>query len=382
MKWISMCMRKVRGNGHFILHCRWIGDLYCPRPFRWERPPHLYPLPQRGARKDNEPRKAMKRKRVSVLLAILFVSLLQLAEAQQPGNVPRIGYLTNQGRESPNAEAFRQGLKDLGYAEGQNIVIELRSGEGNNVRLPGLAAELVRLKVDIIFATGGEAGRAAKKATSAIPIIFVGSTDPVASELVASLARPGGNVTGFSNGAPGLYGKRLEIIKETLPRLSRVGVLWNPAYPSGLVLKETRSAGQELGVQVQSLEVRSSNDIDRAFEAATKAQAGALVVAQQAPINNNPKQIVMLAAKRRLPAIYSDTPWIYDGGLMSYGPSIPDSYRRAAVYVDKILKGTKPADLPVEQPIKFELMINLKTAKALGLTIPQVVLMRAEKVTK
>jgi putative ABC transport system substrate-binding protein len=325
----------------------------------------------------------MKRKRVSVLLGILFVSLLQLAEAQQPGKVPRMGYLASgTSRASPNAEALRQGLRDLGYVEEQNIAIEYRSSEGNTDRLSGLASELVRLKVDIIFAAGGEAGRAAKKATSAIPIIFVGSPDPVASRLVASLARPGGNVTGFSNGAPGLYGKRLEIIKETLPKLARVGVLLNPAYPSGLVLKETRSAGQELGVQVQSLEVRSSNDIDRAFEAATKAQAGALVVAQQAPINTNPKRIVELAAKRRLPAIYADTPWIHDGGLMSYGPSMPDLYRRSAVYLDKILKGTKPADLPVEQPIKFEMMINLKTAKALGLTIPQVVLMRAEKVTK
>jgi ABC-type uncharacterized transport system substrate-binding protein len=325
----------------------------------------------------------MKRKRVSVLLAILFVSLLQLAEAQQPGKVPRMGYLASgASRASPNAEALRQGLRDLAYVEGQNLAIEYRGAEGNTDRLPGLAAELVRLKVDIIFAAGGDAGRAAKKATSAIPIIFVGSPDPVANGLVASLARPGGNITGFSNGAPGLYGKRLEFLKETIPKLARVGVLWNPAYPSALVLKETRAAGQELGVQVQSLEVRSPNDIDRAFEAATKAQPGALVVAQQAPINFNPKRIVELAAKGRLPAIYADTSWIHDGGLMSYGPSSPDLYRRSAVYVDKILKGTKPADLPVEQPVKYELMINLKTAKTLGLTIPPGVLMRAEKVIK
>jgi putative ABC transport system substrate-binding protein len=326
----------------------------------------------------------MKRKRVSVLVAILFVSLLQLAEAQQPGKVHRIGYLTSAraGRASPNAEAWRQGLRDLGYIEGQNITIEYRSSEGYTDRLPGLAAELVRLKVDIIFAVGGEAGRRAKNATSTIPIIFVGTPDPIASGLVTSLARPGNNVTGFSNGAPGLYGKRLEFLKETVPKLARVGVLWNPAYPSGLVLKETRTAGQELGVQVQSLEVQSSNDIDSAFAAANKAQAGALLVAQQAPINTDPKRIVELAAKRRLPAIYADTDWINASGLMSYGPSMPDLHRRAAIYVDKILKGTKPADLPVEQPIKFELMINLKTAKALGLTIPQVVLMRAEKVIK
>ena len=315
-----------------------------------------------------------------VALVLAFALCGAVAHAQQPKKVPLIGYLSNAVRASPNAEALRQGLRDLGYVEGQNIAIEYRSSEGNIDRLPALAAELVGLKVDIIFA-GGATGRAAKKATSAIPIIFVGNPDPVATGLVASLARPGGNVTGFSIGAPGLDGKRLEIIKETVPRLTRVGLLWNPAY-SSVLIKEIRSVGQELGVQVQSLEVRSPNDIDRAFEAATKAQVGALVVAQQAPINNNQKRIVELAAKRRLPAIYSDTPWIHVGGLMSYGPSSADLYRRAAVYVDKILKGTKPADLPVQQPVKYELMINLKTAKALGLTIPPVVLMRAEKVIK
>ena len=326
----------------------------------------------------------MSKKIAVTFLVIIVLGFIQLVEAQQPRKVPLMGYLTTdtRGRASPNAEALRQGLRDLGYIEGQNIAIEYRSSEGNYDRHPALAAELVRLKVDIIFAAGAPAGRAAKNATSSIPIIFVGSTNPVATGLVASLARPGGNITGFSAGAPGLYGKRLELLKETLPRLTRVGVLWNPAYPSGLVLKETRTAGQELGVQVQSLEVRSANDIDSAFAAATKAQAGALVVAQQSPMTTNQKQIVELAAKRRLPAIYPDTDSIHAGGLMSYGPSSTDLYRRAAVYVDKILKGTKPADLPVEQPIKFELMINLKTAKALGLTIPPGVLMRAEKVIK
>jgi putative tryptophan/tyrosine transport system substrate-binding protein len=336
------------------------------------------------ARKDDEPRKAMKRTRVSVLVAILFVSLLHLAEAQQPKKVPLMGYLTTRtGRDSSNAEALRQGLRDLGYVEEQNIAIEYRSSEGNTDRLPGLAAELVRLKVDIIFTASATAGRAAKNATSSIPIVFVGSVDPVADGLVASLARPGGNVTGFSIGAPGLYGKRLEIIKETLPGLSRVGVLRNPTIPAtSFITKEIRTAGQELGVQVQSLEVRTPNDIDSAFAAATKAQVGALIVAQQSPMISNQKHIVELAAKRRLPAIYTQMDWIHAGGLMSYGPSMPDLHRRAATYVDKILKGTKPADLPVEQPIKIELMINLKTAKALGLTIPQVVLMRAEKVIK
>jgi len=326
----------------------------------------------------------MSRNIAIALITIMLLGSTQLADAQQPKKVPRIGYLaTRSDRASPNAEALRQGLRVLSYVEGQNIAIEYRSAEGNLDRLPTLAAELVRLKVDIIFTAGGEAGRAAKKATSAMPIIFVGAVDPVAVGMVDSLAWPGGNITGFSTGAPGLYGKRLEIIKETIPRLSRVGLLLNPANPNAdVVLKEIRSAGLDLGVQVQSLEVQSPNDIDRAFEAATKAQAGALVVAQQPPITINPNRIAELAAKRRLPAIYADTDWIDAGGLMSYGPDSADIYRRAAVYVDKILKGTKPADLPVEQPVKYELLINLKTAETLGLTIPPVVLMRAEKVIK
>jgi putative ABC transport system substrate-binding protein len=319
-----------------------------------------------------------------VTLIIAFAIGGAVARAQQPKKVPLMGYLAaDTGRGSPNAEALRQGLKELSYVEGQNITIEFRSAEGNADRLPALAAELVRRKVDIILAAGGTPARAVKKATSMIPIIFVGSTDPVGNGLVASLARPGGNVTGFSAGAPGLYGKRLEILKETLPRLTRVGVLWNPGSGFGdVTLKEISSVGQELGVQVQSLEVRSPNDIDSAFAAAIKAQAGALVVGQQNPITTNPKRIVELAAKRGLPAIYSDTPWIPLGGLMSYGPSYTDLYRRAAIYVDKILNGRHPSDLPVEQPMKYELMINLKTAKALGLTIPPVVLMRAERVVK
>jgi putative ABC transport system substrate-binding protein len=325
--------------------------------------------------------KKMNRRTAMRRLASFFLTIDSLAEAQQPKKVPRIGHLAGgSDRGSSNADALRQGLRDLGYVEGQNIAIEYRSAEGNNDRLPGLAEELVRLKVDIIFAASGPPAAAAKKATSAIPIIFVASPDPVASGLVASLARPGGNVTGFSIGAPGLYGKRLQILKETLPRLSRFGLLLNPTNPSAAItLKETRTAAQELGVQVQSLEMQSSNDIDSAFAAATKAQVGALVVTQQPPISINQKRIVELAAKWRLPAIYADTRF---GGLMSYGPSIPDLHQRAADYVDKILKGTKPADLPVQQPVKYELMINLKTAKALGLTIPPGVLMRAEKVIK
>jgi putative ABC transport system substrate-binding protein len=337
----------------------------------------------RWFRSDNPKSKIQNPKWVG-LFAIAFVFGGAVAEAQQPGKIPLLGYLGGSAvRTSPNTEALRQGLRDLAYVEGRNIAIEYRSVEGNMDRLPGLAAELVRRKVDIIFAAGGTQATAAKKATSAIPIIFVGSPDPVATGLVASLARPGGNVTGFSIGAPGLYGKRLEILKETLPRLTRVGVLYNPASPFGdVIFKEISTAGQELGVQVQSLEVRSPNDIDSAFAAATKAQVGALLVAQHGPITTIPKRIVELAAKRRLPAIYADTPWIHDGGLMSYGPSNTDLYRRSAVYVDKILKGRPPSDLPVQQPMKYSLMINLKTADALGLTIPPIVLMRAEKVIK
>ena len=324
----------------------------------------------------------MNRRTAIRRLATFFLTTASFAEAQQPKKLPLIGYLsTDTGRGSRNAEALGRGLKELSYVEGQNITIEYRSSEGNVDRLPGLAAELVRRKVDIIFAAGATAGRAAKKATSTIPIIFIGSPDPVAAGLVASLARPGGNVTGFSIGAPGLYGKRLEFLKETLPRLTRVGVLWNPAVPFS-ALKEMRGVGQEMGVQIQSLEVRSANDIDSAFAAATKAQADALVIAQLSPMTSNQKRTVELAAKRRLPAIYADTEWIHVGGLMSYGPSSTDLYRRAAIYVDKILNGRHPSDLPVEQPMKYELMINLKTAKALGLTIPPVVLMRAERVIK
>jgi putative tryptophan/tyrosine transport system substrate-binding protein len=342
-----------------------------------------FPTAIRWFRSDNRKSKIQNRK-LAGAVAIAFAICGAVVEAQQPGKVPRMAYLSagTSDRASPNVEALRQSLRDLSYIEGQNIAIEFRSAEGNLDRLSALAAELVRLKVDIIFANGATAGRAAKKATSAIPIIFVGSTDPVATGLVASLARPGGNVTGFSGGAPGLYGKRLEILKETLPRLSRVGFLLNPTNPVAVALKELRTAGQDLAVQVQSLEVRSLNDIDSAFAAATKAQVGALVVAQQAPINFNQKRIIELAAKRRLPAIYSETDWIDPGGFMSYGPSYTDLHRRAAVYVDKILKGRPPSDLPVEQPMKYELMINLKTAKALGLTIPPGVLMRTERVIK
>ena len=317
------------------------------------------------------------------VLAVWFFAFFLPAEAQQPAKTPRIGYLSSGDRKSPNPEAFRQGLRELGYVDEQNIVIEYQWADGRSDRLPALAAELVRRKVDLIFTQGILAASAAKKATSTIPIIFVGAADPVAIGLVGSLARPGGNVTGFTTSAPGSYGKKLELLKETIPKLSRVGVLQNPAPASDLLLREIRFAAQDMGVHVQSLDVRSPEDIDSAFELATSAHADGLVVAQQPPMTTHLKQVAELAAKHRLPAIYNtDTEWIPLGGLMSYGPSVPDLHRRAAVYVDKILKGTKPADLPVEQPTKFELVINLKAAKQIGLTIPPNVLARADRVIK
>jgi putative tryptophan/tyrosine transport system substrate-binding protein len=321
-----------------------------------------------------------------VLLVGLVVASVHIAEAQQPKKFPRIGVLGVQSasRWADRTKAFSQGLHELGYKEGQNIIVEYQWAQGDVGRLPGLATELVRLNVDIIFVAGGSpAVVAAKNATTTIPIIFVAAVDPVGSGLVASLARPGGNITGLSIGAPGLYGKRLELLKEIVPRLSRVGVLFNPTNPGADVsLKESQTVAQTLDVQIQSLEVRSPKDIDSAFDAATKSRITAVSVMQHTPITTNPKRITELAAKLRLPAIYADREWIEAAGLMSYGPSLTDLYRRSAIHVDKILKGAKPADLPVEQPTKFEFIINLKTAKQIGLTIPQSVLFRADKVIK
>jgi putative tryptophan/tyrosine transport system substrate-binding protein len=325
-------------------------------------------------------------KTIVVLLVGLVVASVHIAEAQQPKKFPRIGVLGVQSasRWADRTKAFSQGLHELGYKEGQNIIVEYQWAQGDVGRLPGLAAELVRLNVDIIFVAGGSpAVVAAKNATTTIPIIFVAAFDPVGSGLVASLARPGGNITGLSIGAPGLYGKRLELLKEIVPRLSRVGVLLNPTNPGADVsLKESQTVAQTLDVQIQSLEVRSPKDIDSAFDAATKSRTTAVSVMQHTPITTNPKRITELAAKLRLPAIYADRERIEAAGLMSYGPSLTDLYRRSAIHVDKILKGAKPADLPVEQPTKFEFIINLKTAKQIGLTIPQSVLFRTDKVIK
>jgi putative ABC transport system substrate-binding protein len=281
-------------------------------------------------------------------------------------------------------EAFLQGLRDLGYVESRNLVIEIRSAEGKLERLPALAAELVALKVDVILAGGTLPALAAKQATKTIPIVFASAIDPVTDGLVTSLARPGGNVTGLSAQAPELVGKRLELLKQALPGASRVAVLWQPG---GLgertakdILKEAEVAGRALGVRLQFVEARGPADFDRAFLDMTGARAGALTVLGGTMLLNERRRLVDLAAKNRLPAMYGLREYVDAGGLMSYGSNNADLFRRAATYVDKILRGAKPGDLPVEQPTKFELVINLKTAKALGLTIPPSILGRADHI--
>jgi putative ABC transport system substrate-binding protein len=315
------------------------------------------------------------------LLAIFLAGCAGIAEAQQTKKVPRIGYLASTSRGDTD-EAFRQGLRELGYVEGGSIVIEYRFAEGKLERLSDLAADLVRLKVDVLVAAGGTpAALAAKRATATVPIVMTNIGDPVAVGLVASLARPGGNVTGLSLLGPDTAGKRLELLREVVPALSRVAVLWNPANPShALHLEETRAAARALGVQVQSLEARGPEDFETAFKAARGASG---ILALGDPVYRlHRAAIIDLAGRNRLPAMYEFTQFVEAGGLMCYGASLDDLYRRAATYVDKILKGAKPADIPVEQPMKFELVINLKTAKQIGLTIPPNVLARADRVIK
>jgi putative ABC transport system substrate-binding protein len=319
------------------------------------------------------------------LVGALLCALSFAAHAQQPAKVPRIGYLTGSSSagESPRVEAFRQGLRDLGYVEGKNIAIEYRYADAKFDKLPALADELIRLKVDVLVVSTTLGVQAAKKATRTIPIVFSGVTDPVATGLVDSLARPGGNITGFTNIASVLSGKRLELLKETVPRLSRVAVLWDPRNAGSTPQwKESQLSAKELGLQLYSMEVSSDDKYESAFKEAIKARSAALAVTADPLSNSHPKRIADLAAKNRLPAIYPWKHFVDSGGLMSYGPIFAAVGRDVARYVDKILKGTKPADLPVEQPTRFELVINLRAAKALGLTIPPVVLMRAEKVIK
>jgi putative ABC transport system substrate-binding protein len=325
----------------------------------------------------------MRQTVIGFALTALLHALWLPVWAQQPTKIPRIGYLsaTSLSAIAGRTEAFRQGLRELGLLEGKNIVIEWRSSEGKADRLPGLAAELVRLKVDIIVSGGPTATRSAKEATSTIPIVMAFDNDPVGSGFVASLARPGGNITGLSTLAPEISGKQLELLKEIVPRLSRVGVLGTSTNPGNAqVLKEMELAAGAYGVQLQYLDVRDPKDIETAFRAASKGRADAVVALASAFLISRQAQIAELAIKSRLPAIYERREYVEVGGLMAYGVSINDLDRRAATYVDKILKGTKPADLPVEQPKKFEFIINLKAAKQIGLTIPPNVLARADRV--
>jgi ABC-type uncharacterized transport system substrate-binding protein len=306
------------------------------------------------------------------------------AEAQVTGKAPTVGFV-EAGSSSGNrqfADAFRQGLKELGYVEGQNILIEERWAEGRAERFPGLLAELLRLKIDVIVQASGQGAMAAKKATTTVPIVFVGVGDPVGAGLVTSLARPGGNLTGLSLAwAEGLAGKWPELVKETVPGVSSVGLLFNPVSPTmPPYVKAAKAAASMLGVRLQEFEVRDAKDLDGAFAAMARQKLGALIVITDPLTLRHRTQVVQLAANNRLPAVYTFGEFVRAGGLVAYGPSVTEMFHRAAAYVDRILKGAKPADLPVEQPTKFELVINLKTAKTLGLTIPRSLLLRADQV--
>jgi len=327
----------------------------------------------------------VNKKVIGLALSALLLALSFTAEAQQAKKVPRIGVLasTTPSSMKDTLDPFRQRLHELGYVEGKNIVFEYRWGEGNADRFPILAAELVRLKVDVILANSTPIAMAAKKATTTIPIVVTNLSDPVATGLVSSLARPGGNITGITIMNEELAGKRLELLKETAPKVSRVAVLWNSTNPgTALVFKQTQAAAQELGLQLQSLDVQSLSDLEGSLKSTTRSGAHALDVLRSQPIITQLRRIADFAVKNRLPSIYDGSSFVEAGGLMSYGANIGDTSRRAAVYVDKILKGTKPEDLPVERQMKFELVINLKAAKQIGLTIPQSILFRADKVIK
>jgi putative ABC transport system substrate-binding protein len=330
----------------------------------------------------------MKKTGLLLILIAVLVAVAVVTEAQQPIKVPRIGYLSNTdaATDSARAEPFRLALRELGYIEGQNIAIEYRYAEGKFDRHPELAAELVRLKVDIIVVAGGAIPiRAAKQATKTIPIVMVGGgTDPVEEGLVESLARPGGNVTGLTLLGGELGGKRLELLKEAVPKLARVGVLYDPATPvNAREVKEVLPvAARALGLTLRSWDVRTAGGFERVFDALSRERSDGLYVPGSPLITANQKRIVGFALKSRLPSVYTSRVAVDSGGLMSYGADEANSYRRVAYYVDRILKGAKPADLPVEQPTKFELVINLKTAKQIGLTIPPNVLVRADKVIK
>jgi putative tryptophan/tyrosine transport system substrate-binding protein len=326
----------------------------------------------------------MNRKIFCLALCALLFALRVSAQAQQPEKVPRIGFLAlGASLTDGRREAFRQGLRELGYMEGRNIVIEYRFAEGKLDRLRELAAELMRLKVDVIVTAGPAPTRAAKAATATIPIVMTQDPDPVDNGFVSSLARPGGNITGLSTHAPEISGKQLELLREILPKLSQVAVFGTSTIPGhALSSREIGLAARALAIQLQYLDVLGPKDIETAFRAASKARADALLVLGGAVLGSERARILEFAVKSRLPAIYPGPQIVDAGGLMSYGVSVTDLTRRAAIYVDRILRGSKPADLPVEQPTKFELVINLKTAKQVGLTIPPNMLARADKVIK
>ena len=323
----------------------------------------------------------MMKRIIGLALGSILLAVGLPAQAQQPTKVARIGYLSpgDPVSRTYRTEAFRQGLKELGYIEWKNIAIEYRFAEARSERLPELAQDLVRLKVDIIFAGSHPATEAAKNATQTIPIV-TSSQDPVSSGFVVGLARPGGNITGLTNLTSELVGKRLELLKEVIPQLFRVAVLWTPSHPASTIWRRTEVVAQSLGVQLQAAEIRERDDLELAFVAIKRERAEALLMLRNPLVNDLTKRIANLAAASRLPAIYDEQRFPELGGLMSYGVNLADVDRRAAIYIDKILKGANPADLPIERPTKFELVINLKTAKALGLKIPAHLLMEADKV--
>jgi putative tryptophan/tyrosine transport system substrate-binding protein len=321
----------------------------------------------------------------SILVAVILLAVAVIAEAQQPKKVPRIAWLTSSplSGNANRIEAFRQGLQELGYVEGKNIVIEYRSGEGNRDRVPALAVELVHLKVDVIVTAGASTTRSAKAATTTVPIVMAQDIDPVESGFVTSLARPGGNITGLSTLGPELSGKRLELLKEIVPKLSRVTVLGTSAVPGhSQMMREIERAAKAFNVELQFLDILDSKSIETSLRAASKGRAEAILTLQSPIVFSQRAQILDLAVKNRLPVMYFQTEYVEAGGLMSYSANLNDLARRAATYVDKILKGAKPADLPVEQPKKFEFIINLRAAEQIGLKIPPNVLARADRVIK
>jgi putative tryptophan/tyrosine transport system substrate-binding protein len=320
----------------------------------------------------------------SFAICALLFALCSSAEAQQPPKLPRVGFImADASGPDPRLDAFRQGLRELGYVEQKNLTVDYRFAEGKEDRLLKIVAEMVNSNVEVIVTDGTAVTRAVKSATKTIPIVMASDGDPVGNKFVSSLARPGGNITGLTNLLAGISGKRLEVLKDALPGKSRFGIIWNPENPASMTgLKETQTTSQSLAVQLQLLEVRGPTDFDGAFEAAGKGHVGGVTVVSDSVMFAHRVRMLDLAAKHKIPTMHTQSLWVQSGGMISYGTHFPDLYRRAATYVDKILKGAKPADLPVEQPTKFELVINLKTAKQIGLTIPPNVLARADRVIK